>query len=85
MNVSGAALDRLLRLPAVEEVTGLKRTAIAEMIKRAEFPRPIYLSDGGRAKAWLTSEVREWMQRRIAAREAGRRRPVTRRGDAIVS
>ena len=63
-------LDRMLRLPAVEAITGVRRTAIAEMIERGEFPRPVFLSDGGRAKAWLESELREWQARRIAAREA---------------
>ena len=63
-------LDRMLRLPAVEALTGLKRTAIQDAIDRGEFPRPVFLSDGGRAKAWLESELCEWQAQRIAAREA---------------
>jgi prophage regulatory protein len=68
-------LDRMLRLPDVEAVTGVKRTAIAEMIERGEFPRPVFLSDGGRAKAWLESELREWQARRVAARESAKANP----------
>lgn len=65
-------LDRMLRLHDVEDVTGVKRTAIAEMIERGEFPRPVFLSDGGRAKAWLESELLDWQKQRVAARESGR-------------
>ena len=63
-------LDRMLRLPAVEAFTGLKRTAIQDAIDRGEFPRPVFLSEGGRAKAWLESELCNWQAQRIAAREA---------------
>jgi hypothetical protein len=30
---------------------------IAELIKRGEFPRPVRLSNGSRAKAWLEAEL----------------------------
>ena len=40
---------RLVRERDLPTYAGLKRTQIAELIKRGEFPRPIRLSDGGRA------------------------------------
>ena len=48
---------RLVRERDLPTYAGLRRTQIAELIKRGEFPRPIRLSDGGRAKAWLEDEL----------------------------
>jgi Prophage CP4-57 regulatory protein (AlpA) len=42
---------------------------IAELIKRGEFPRPIRLSDGGRAKAWIEDELIIWQRQRLAQRD----------------
>ena len=66
--MSGSRPYRLVRerdLPAA----GLKRTQISELIKRGEFPRPIKLSDGGRAKAWLEDELLLWQRQRLASRD----------------
>jgi prophage regulatory protein len=62
---------RLLRLPAVEEFCGLRRTQIHELIARKEFPAPIKLSDSGRAKAWLEEELMTWRDQRRANRDRG--------------
>jgi len=59
--------DRLLRLPAVKDLTGLSRTAIYAAIARGDFPRPIKL---GRLSAWSESEVRSWIEARKAERSA---------------
>ena len=48
---------RLVRERDLPFYAGLKRTQISELIKRGEFPRPIKLSDSGRAKAWLADEL----------------------------
>jgi predicted DNA-binding transcriptional regulator AlpA len=40
---------RLVHERDLPTYAGLKRTQIAELIKRGEFPRSIRLSDGGRA------------------------------------
>lgn len=64
-------MPRLLRLRAVEEFAGLKRTQLAEHMKRGEFPSPIKLTDTGRAVAWLEEELVAWRQGRVAKREAG--------------
>lgn len=66
-----AKLDCFLRLPAVEAITGLKRTKIKEMIAAGVFPRPVALSDGGRAIAWPESELLTWQQSRLAKRSGG--------------
>ncbi len=65
-------MKTLLRRPAVEALTGLRRTALADAIGRGEFPAPIKLTDGGRATAWIQSEIEAWLDQRVAKRDAGR-------------
>ena len=60
---------RLVRERDLPAYSGLKRTQIFELIKRGEFPRPIKLSEGGRAKAWLEDEVLSWQIERLAKRD----------------
>lgn len=61
-------LNRLYRLKDVEHFAGLKRTQIAELVKAGVFPKPVPLSDSGRAVAWLEHELIAWQTSRIAAR-----------------
>ena len=63
--------DRLFRLQDVEKLVGLKRTKIKDLVAEGAFPRPVPLSDGGRAIAWLESELVVWQHARIAKRDAG--------------
>jgi len=49
---------RFLRLPAVMDVVGIKRTAIYDRIKAGTFPAPVKL--GPRAVAWDESAIAEW-------------------------
>jgi prophage regulatory protein len=51
-------VKRFLRLPAVIELVGLKRTAIYERIKAGTFPAPVKL--GPRASAWDEQELAQW-------------------------
>ena len=60
---------RLIRERDLPFYAGLKRTQITELIKRGEFPRPIKLSDSGRAKAWLEDELLLWQRERRAKRD----------------
>jgi predicted DNA-binding transcriptional regulator AlpA len=61
-------LNRLFRLKEVEQFAGLKRTAIDELVKAGHFPKPIPLSDSGRAVAWLEHELIDWQNSRIKKR-----------------
>ena len=72
------SLHRLYRPRDLPEFVGLRRTQIAELIKAGKFPKPVPLSDGGRAKAWLESELIDWQKDRIAARDE-RKAPVVER------
>jgi prophage regulatory protein len=59
--------NRALRLPQVEDRTGLKETAIREMVKLGQFPPPFKV--GASAVAWLESDIDDWLiarsQRRL--------------------
>ena len=57
--------ERFLRLPEVKHRTGLGRSQLYALAARGEFPAPLKLSE--RCSAWRESEVREWIQQRIAA------------------
>jgi prophage regulatory protein len=63
-------LNRMYRLRELPQFCGLRRTQIGEMIKAGAFPKPIPLSDAGRAVAWLETDLIAWQNARIAARNA---------------
>lgn len=63
-------LNRLYRLADLPPVVGLKRTQIAKLIENGEFPKPISLSDTGRAIAWLESDLLAWQNARISLRNS---------------
>lgn len=55
--------ERLLRRPAVENLTGLGRSRIYQMMQSGDFPRPVRLST--RCVGWRMSDLQAW----IASRE----------------
>jgi prophage regulatory protein len=59
---------RLIRLSEVMHRTGLSRTRLYEAMARGEFPKPVKLTQDGRAIAWPDDEIELWIQSRIAAR-----------------
>jgi prophage regulatory protein len=61
-------LDRLYRRKEMLDFVGLRSTQLDELMKSGEFPKPIPLSDAGRAVAWLESDLVAWQAGRIAAR-----------------
>ena len=52
--------DRILRLPAVLERTGLSRSTMYRKIQEGTFPKQIALS--ARCAGWRESAVSEWMR-----------------------
>ena len=60
------APDRLLRLPEVERLTGLRRSAIYEQMRRGIFPRSV--KAGQRTAAWPESAVQTWIAERMNGR-----------------
>jgi prophage regulatory protein len=57
---------RLLKLPEVVALSGLKPTSIYDHAKRGIFPTPIKLT--ARSSAWVAHEVAEVNRARIAGR-----------------
>ena len=51
--------DRILRIQAVLEQTGLSRSTLYRKVQRGEFPRQIKLSE--RCAGWRQSSVNAWM------------------------
>lgn len=66
MQTAKRASDRLLRLPEVERLTGLCRSAIYEQMRRGIFPRSV--KTGQRAAAWPESAVQSWIADRMDER-----------------
>lgn len=64
MNTHNKINERVLRLPDVIKITGLKRSSIYKYINENAFPKPISL--GARCVGWLESEINAWLQNRIA-------------------
>ncbi|MCU1348976.1 MAG: AlpA family transcriptional regulator [Acidobacteria bacterium] len=58
--------DRFIRMPAVEEATGLSRSTIYRRVKAGTFPPPIPLG-GPQAVGWLRSRVVRWMDEQVLA------------------
>ena len=57
--------DTILKIPQVQQITGLSRSGIYARIKAGTFPRQIKL--GLRASGWVESEVYAWVQQQISA------------------
>ena len=51
-------LDRFMRLPEVENITGLKKSAIWKWINEGNFPKGIQLSK--KTTVWRESAIKEW-------------------------
>lgn len=62
---------RLLRLDAVENLTGLRKSSIYTYMasKSHGFPTPVRI--GARAVAWRESDVLKWIAARTEARPQG--------------
>jgi prophage regulatory protein len=52
----------LMRMPQVEAACGLKKSAIYQRIKTAEFPAPVSL--GAKHVAWRSDHIAAWIASR---------------------
>lgn len=62
-------MSRFLRRRSVEDRTGLSRSTIYLYVQDGTFPRPVRI--GGRAVAWLESDIDAWIEARLADRAEG--------------
>lgn len=58
--------DRLLRWDQVRPIVGICRSHCHQLVARNLFPKPRKIVPGGRASAWVESEINAWVQQRIA-------------------
>ncbi|MBF0180943.1 MAG: AlpA family phage regulatory protein [Magnetococcales bacterium] len=63
-------LDRILRRPQVEFLTGLPTSSLYDAIRQGRFPQPIKLSV--RSVGWPESAVLAWLSARPVRQPAGR-------------
>lgn len=59
--------NKLLRLPAVLERTGLSRSAVYEGMANGEFPKQVRLWERAKARgvAWAEDEIQSWIDERV--------------------
>jgi prophage regulatory protein len=57
--------NKIIRLPAVKEKTGLSRSSIYLRMTKDDFPKSISLGD--RAIGWLESDIEQWLEDKIVA------------------
>jgi predicted DNA-binding transcriptional regulator AlpA len=50
-------------------ITGLKQSQLLDAVARGTFPKPVKILEGGRANAWLSTEIIAHIEARIAARD----------------
>lgn len=63
-------MTRLIRLPEVERLCGLRRSAIYTRIRAGHFPKQV--SIGKNSTAWIEAEVQDWINNQIrASRDEG--------------
>jgi prophage regulatory protein len=58
---------KLLKLPEVQEITGLSRSQIYALIAKQQFIRPVKIA---RSSRWPFDAVTAWVDARIADRDA---------------
>ena len=55
--------DRLLRMPEVQRLTGLRRSAIYEQMRHGTFPQSVKV--GPRATTWSEASIQAWIAERL--------------------
>jgi len=60
---------RLIRIREVIRLTGISKSYLYQLCKVDQFPKSIQLIPGGKSVAWLESEVIDWIDSRVKARD----------------
>ncbi|MFT5760502.1 MAG: prophage regulatory protein [Alteromonadaceae bacterium] len=55
--------NKIIRLPAVKDQTGLSRSSIYLRMNKGKFPQSISLGD--RAIGWLEEDINQWIEDKI--------------------
>ena len=64
VNTAAKRPGKLLRLPAVEERTGFKKSSVYAGVKAGTFPAPVRLS--ARAVGWREEDLDKWVSERVS-------------------
>lgn len=59
---------RFIKLREVMEITSLARSTVYKFVAEGRFPAQVAL--GGNCVAWVENEVVEWVEARVAERDA---------------
>lgn len=62
-------MNKILRLRAAKDWTGLSRSTIYAMMKNGTFPKSLSL--GARSIGWLESDIQAWIDSRISTSKDG--------------
>ena len=54
---------KLLRLPQVLDITGLKRSTLYNLISQGKFDKGVKISE--RCKAWDSQKINDWIQSKL--------------------
>ncbi|NOG32473.1 AlpA family transcriptional regulator [Halomonas sp. TBZ9] len=60
--------QQLLRRNTVLERCGMSTSTLYRLMDQQQFPQPVRI--GGRAVAWVESEINEWIEKRIEERNS---------------
>jgi prophage regulatory protein len=52
----------------VSEMAGISRAYVYRLISEGRFPKQVTIVEGGTARAFVESEIQEWINARIEAR-----------------
>ena len=61
-------MPNILRIKQVIAKTGLSRSVVYDLVKEGTFPKQVKLAK--RSSGWLESEINEWINDRVAERDA---------------
>ena len=61
--------NRLIRIGQVMGLTGLSRSYIYALSAEGRFPKSVPLVPGGTSRAWVYTEVQNWLEQRVAERD----------------
>lgn len=64
--MSNQQIKRLIRVKDVQNITGVSKSSIYDLMKRGLFPKQIKLS-GGKSVAWLELDIVRWIDQQISA------------------
>lgn len=71
LSVTSNEAHQFLRISSVVKLTALSRSYVYALAAEGRFPKSVPLVPGGTSRAWVLSEVQEWIDQRIAERDMG--------------